>query len=232
MSLTLKTPAVTFGSFIKTSVPPITGDLTTALHLGGSAAASIPNLGSGSDATAGASVTFQPAYMEARDGNTNALFAMQTTDLDNASDDLTFCALVKRADAAFRQFIGTYNGVTSGAGLTAFGMTVGTGSAVTSASFPLAPTAQWVFHAGLVYDNTLLAITGYDGRLLLGNPVAATRVKSANGARIGGALATSSTAVVDIASVSKHTRALAEREVLDIYRYMRVRAEDLGLSVL
>ncbi|AKO97649.1 hypothetical protein MALG_02485 [Marinovum algicola DG 898] len=210
---------------------PETTGLTSAFNLGVDDAASEVNQGSGADATAGSSVTYQTAYMEARGGNSNSLFAIQTTDQDDASADLTFCALFKRNDANFRQIIGAYNGVTNGAGLTTNGLSAGDGSALQTSIYPTKSTGAWQFHAGLITDGTLVAFTGYSGRLLIGDPADCTRVQSTKGARIGGALATSSTASMDIASVSKHTRALTEGQLLDMYRFMKERGERLGLMV-
>lgn len=233
MGMRLTVPGTIFSRYVDIVKYPITSQLTSLFLLGTDAASSKSNHGSGADATSGGgSITYASGYARFGGLNTNIDSYLQTTDLDNASDDMTLIALVQREDSGNRIIYGSYNGITDGASLEAAAAYVANGALIGGAYAKARPDDKFYFQAMTISGSTVIPYTGIGGELVAGTPVSATRTKSANGARIGGGYANGSWAgALKISAVAKHTRALTTAELAEVYAYLKSRAVKLGLSV-
>lgn len=232
MGLRLTVPGVTFSRYVDIVDYPVLDHLTSLFYLGDDLASSRVNHGSGPDATGGANVVFSSGYGRFTGGHTDANNCIVTSDLDNASDDMTLIALAQREDTANRGIFGAYNGITNGASLENAAAYTGTGSLVSAVYAKPRPDDKFYFQAAIWSGTSVIPYTGIDGELVAGTPATATRVQSTNAARIGGGYANGTwVGAIKISAVSKHTRALTTPELSEVYAYFRSRATKLGLSV-
>lgn len=232
MGLRLTVPGVVFSRYVDIVDYPIRTDLTSLFYLGTDSVSSKVNHGSGANAVGGANLAFNTGYAAFTGGHTDANNCLVTTDLDNASSDLTLIALVQRVDSGNRCILGAYNGVSNGASLENAAAYTGTGSLIGASYAKARPDNKFFFQAATWDGTTVIPYTGIDGELVAGTPATAVRVGSSNAMRIGGGYASGAwNGVVNISAVAKHTRALTTEELSEVYAYFKSRAVKLGLSV-
>lgn len=235
MGLKITVPGVSFTNYVDIVEYPVTDALTSLFLLGTDSVTSVINHGSGADATGGgANITYGAGYARFAGQNTNLASYFQTTDLDNASNDMTLISLVMREDSNDRAVFGSYNAATNGASIGNTGAYTGNGALSVGTWAKAAPDTKYYMHAMTVNHSgaTTVPYTWVDGIAVMGTPIAAARTQSSNGARIGGGYANSSWAGVNrISAAVKHTRILTLDELQQVYTYLKYRATSLGLEV-
>lgn len=221
-------PGSNFTRYVDIVEYPIAG-ASSLFFLGDDAVASKENQGSGANATGGASVTYHDGYASFSGTHTTITNYLQTSDADNASADVSRLAVYRRTVDGLRGVWGAYNGAGDGSAIYSGGGACGGGGALVTGALAINEMlADFLFQAVIIEGSVMRTYTGHDGRLVPGSAVAVTRAGSANTDRIGGGYAGVSAGSLDIHAVAKHPFAITAEEALQVYVYLRSRAEKIG----